>query len=449
MSDVMPTTSGHGVMKKPVVKTARKSIWVVAGEVALMNLLLAVCMVAFAPARQGHTEDMLAYIAGESMGPWGEWPVRIVGGLLLLSAANTAINGLMSICYVMSRDGEMPSILQKLNGFGAPWVAAILATVVPICVLLFAHDLATLASLYAIGVVGAVAINCVLCSMHPRLRRPWRKIAVMLLGTVMIAIWFTLAWTKWHATVFVSIVMVVGLLLRALTKYAAARRPKLSLLRQAIVDQITPEAWSKPKLLLATAGSSVLAQAAVQHARAQDATLVVSFVREVALNFTAGVDERMNIDTDPAAQTMIVDFLEMGAKYGVPIIPTYDTGPDAAILIAEAAAGNDPSLNTADWMGHWRVTWVTFLVFDCLAAFAGLSFVLQRKWALPFWATLITVFPVVLLAMTILGRYPFQKTALAEFAAMAAIAGLPSRPPAASARRVESTSSACEAANTT
>ena len=66
--------------------------------------------------------------------------------------------------------------------------------------------------------------------------------------------------------------------------------------------------------------------------------MVVSFVREVTLDFRAGVDERMNIDTDPAAQAMIIGFLEKGAKYGVPIIPTYDTGPDAAILIAEAAA---------------------------------------------------------------------------------------------------------------
>ena len=340
LSGVEAIANLTGVMKKPVGKTARKSIWVVALEVAVVNVVLALCMVSYSPGREAHTEDMLAYIASQAMGPLGEWPVRIVGGLLLLSATNTALNGLMSIMYVMSRDGEMPAALQKLNSFGAPWVAAIVATAVPVCVLIFAHDLATLASLYAIGVVGAVAINCILCSTHPRLRRRWRKVAVMTLGIVMIAIWLTLAWTKWHATVFVTIVMLAGLTLRAITQFAAKRRPRRSLFRQAIVDQITPDAWSKPKLLLATAGSSGLAEAAVMHAKAQDATLVVSFVREVALNFTAGVDEPMNIDTDPAAQAMFVDFLELGSKYGVPIIPTYDVGPDAVTLIAEAAAMN-------------------------------------------------------------------------------------------------------------
>ncbi len=342
LSGVEAIANLTGVMKKPVFDTARKSIWTVALEVALMNLLLAIIMIALAPPRNAHTEDMLAYMARASMGGIGEWPIRIVGGLLLLSATNTAINGLISICYVMSRDHEMPSIFQKLNSFGTPWVAAVVACAVPAIVLVVFHDLTTLASLYAIGVVGAVAINCVLCAIHPRLRRTWRKVLVMILGIIMIAIWFTLAWTKWHAAVFVAIVMVCGLSLRAFTRYAARRHPRLSLFRQAVVDQIPPEAWSMPKLLMATAGSSALAEAAVQHARAQGAALVVSFVRELAVDFGAGLDldRPMTIDTDPAAQTMFVDFLEIGRRHGVPIIPSYDIGRDAAELIAEAAAVN-------------------------------------------------------------------------------------------------------------
>jgi amino acid transporter len=153
LSGVEAIANLTGVMKKPVFATARKSIWVVALEVAAFNVLLAIIMISRAPSRDAHTEDMLAYMARVYIGGWGEWPVRIIGGLLLLSATNTAVNGLMSITYVMSRDGEMPQILQKLNSFGAPWVCAVLATAVPVLILLFAHDLETLASLYAIGVV--------------------------------------------------------------------------------------------------------------------------------------------------------------------------------------------------------------------------------------------------------------------------------------------------------
>src|SRR5205085_3831361 len=131
---------------------------------------------------------------------------------------NTAVNGLMSIVYVMSRDGEMPAVFQKLNAFGAPWLGALVAATAPALVLLFAHDLQTLASLYAIGVVGAVAINCCLCSFHPRLRKTWRKVAMGGLGVLLIAIWITLAFTKVHALIFVCVVLAIGLSLRQVTK---------------------------------------------------------------------------------------------------------------------------------------------------------------------------------------------------------------------------------------
>ena len=340
LSGVEAIANLTGVMTKPVYHTARRSIWAVAGEVAMFNLLLAVVMVTLAPPRDAHVGDMMAYIAQGPHGerPWLGWPVRIVGGLLLLSAANTAVNGLMSIVYVMSRDGELPAVFQKLNGFGAPWVGAIVAACAPAVVLLFAHDLETLASLYAIGVVGAVAINCALCSFHPRLRKVYRKVAMALLATLLIAIWITLALTKLHALAFVTIVMLVGLVLRQVTRYAQSRRPKPSLLRQAIMEQLPPDALERPKLLLATAGSDQMAEAAMAVAKAESAALVVSFVREVALSYKVEAETRLTLDNDPAAQILFTDFLEHGHRHKVPIIPAYDTGHHAAELIAELAA---------------------------------------------------------------------------------------------------------------
>jgi hypothetical protein len=92
----------------------------------------------------------------------------------------------------------------------------------PASVLLFFHDLELLAHLYAIGIVGAVAINCCLTVFHPRLRKmcgrsEWRRWACC-----WVAIWITLALTKLHALIFVTIVLAVGLTLRQLT---APRRP--------------------------------------------------------------------------------------------------------------------------------------------------------------------------------------------------------------------------------
>jgi amino acid transporter/nucleotide-binding universal stress UspA family protein len=339
LSGVEAIANLTGVMHKPVYATARKSIWLVATEVALFNMLLVVAMMAIFPlSRVEHKEDMMAFLARHYVGVWGEWPVRIIAGVLLLSATNTAINGLTSIVYVMSRDGELPAPLQKLNGFGAPLWGTLLATLVPVGVLLLAHDIETLSHLYAIGIVGAVAINCSLCSFHPRLHKWWRKWPMAALGVLLGVIWVTLAFTKIHALIFVCIVLAVGLILRQITRAAGARRPKLSLLRQAIAEQLTPDAFSRPKLLLATAGSARMAEVAIERARRDTATLVVCFVREIDLAFGSNV--ATTIDTDPAAQALFSEFLALGHAKGVPIIPMYDTGPSAAEMIAEAAAMN-------------------------------------------------------------------------------------------------------------
>jgi nucleotide-binding universal stress UspA family protein len=166
---------------------------------------------------------------------------------------------------------------------------------------------------------------------------------MLILGVVLILIWVTLATTKLHALIFVSIVLAIGLILRQVTKAARARRPKPSLLRQAIMEQLPPDALEKPKVLLATAGSDTLADQALQIAKEEHAALVVTFIREVALSYKVEAESRLTLDNDPAAQALFTDFLEHGHKRGVPIIPVYDTGPNSAELLAEHAAINGVS----------------------------------------------------------------------------------------------------------
>src|SRR6185503_18508666 len=125
---------------------------------------------------------------------------------------------MISVQYLMARDDELPPVMQALNRFGVPWFPALVAAAVPALVLLFSHDLESLAALYAIGVIGAVAINVTLCALHPRLRRFRRKVPMMLLGIFLLAIWVTLAFTKLHALIFVTVVMIIGLSVRQVTK---------------------------------------------------------------------------------------------------------------------------------------------------------------------------------------------------------------------------------------
>ena len=328
-----------GVMKKPVPVTAARAIWVVVLEVAAFNAILAIVMVsALADSDYAkHKEDMLAFLTEFYVGGWGEIAVRIIGGVLLLSACNTVITDMISIQYLMSRDGELPPVFQKLNRFGVPWVPAVIATAVPCIVLIISHDLEHLAALYAIGVVGAVSINITLVSTHPRMRGVFRKGAALLLGLFLMTIWVTLALTKLHALAFVCVVMAVGLTARAITKYLARRKGEQpSLLRKAILEQLEPQHLTRRRLLLGTYGSIALAEPALAAAKQQDATLVVCFVREVALSYK--YEERLTIDTDLAALRTFSHFLDAAHHADVPIIPVYDSGHDAVELLAETAA---------------------------------------------------------------------------------------------------------------
>jgi nucleotide-binding universal stress UspA family protein len=130
------------------------------------------------------------------------------------------------------------------------------------------------------------------------------------------------------------------LTLRQVTKATARRRPKPSLLRQAIVEQLSEAAMARRRVLLATAGSATNAPAALEVAKAEEAALVVCFIRDVALSYKVKAEESFTLDTDPAAQLLFREFLARGHQMGVPIIPAYDTGSDAAESIAELAAMN-------------------------------------------------------------------------------------------------------------
>jgi amino acid transporter len=327
-----------GVMKRPVVATARKAIFTVAAEVAIFNVLLGLVMLAIYPInRDGHLADMAAFLTLHFVGRTAEIAVRIIGGILLLSAGNTAITDMISIQYLMARDGELPTPLVRLNRFGVPWLPAVLAAGVPILVLFVSHNLDALADLYAIGVVGAVAINVTLCAVHPRLRKFYRKVPMFFLAFVLMAIWVTVGYQKHEALIFVSIVLTVGLSARQLNKWMAGRKgPRVSLLRKAILSQLGEGALNRPRMLLGTYGSDSLARPSLKVAKENGCTLVVCFIRSIHLSYKW--DQQLCMETDTAAIKTFARFLDMGHEMGVPVLPIYDSGSEPAELIAEAAA---------------------------------------------------------------------------------------------------------------
>lgn len=153
------------------------------------------------------------------IGTWFAAISGIVFGLLLLSAVNTAVSGMISIQYVMSRDTELPHFLRKLNIFGVPWLALLPAVLLPIVVLFFVTDLEKLADLYAIGVVGAITINLGSCTANKTLDlKKYERIGLGVLTVILLAIEVTLSYQKPHALFFASTVLGLGLLMRFCTK---------------------------------------------------------------------------------------------------------------------------------------------------------------------------------------------------------------------------------------
>jgi amino acid transporter len=202
VSGVEAIANATGVMKldpgsseecPSVTKTSTPAILSVVLEVSILTALLGLGMHALgglqidhgdvnAPGHPGVRDYMLRYMAeifvGGQFGPiFGQvagWIVTSVFGFLLLSAVNTSIVDLIAISFLMSRDGELPSRFEKLNGFGVPNLGLIVATIIPAILVIAVKDVAGLAELYAVGVVGAIATNLGATSTDNKLNlEPW------------------------------------------------------------------------------------------------------------------------------------------------------------------------------------------------------------------------------------------------------------------------------------
>src|SRR3989338_3995476 len=158
LSGVEAIANVTGIMVEPVKKTAKRAILPVMLEVIVISLVLGAAMNSI-PGLSGHSEDMIRVIADHYVNPAFGKIVALALGLLLLSACNTAIMGVISVLFLLSKDKELPPVFSNLNRFGMPWFALLVAVSTPILVLLLEHDVVRLAALYAIGVVGAIAIN--------------------------------------------------------------------------------------------------------------------------------------------------------------------------------------------------------------------------------------------------------------------------------------------------
>jgi amino acid transporter/nucleotide-binding universal stress UspA family protein len=352
LSGVEAIANMTGVMAEPVARNSRWAILTVMVEVVALNLVMAYGMSALPQLANYSLEDrqdfMLKILATEYVHPWFATVSSIFFGVLLLSAANTAMTDMVSIQYLMSRDRELPTAFTRLNRFGMPWVSLLVATVVTASVLLIAgNHTELLASLYAIGVVGAIAINLLSCGSNWGLElRKWERAMLLGVGLLMAGIELTVAYDKPKALLFAGLVLGGGLAVRGAFKARArlrAARPAPAPAEAPVPGFARiPFPAEAPRLLVSTRGNPALARFATGYAKDKKAVLFVLFVREVALGFRERVrdlaTESMNLRTDRAAQELFADAKRECDQAGVTMVPLYAVYDSPAELIIDNAA---------------------------------------------------------------------------------------------------------------
>ena len=363
---VMRLNPGSSMEKPSVSKTSTPAILIVMVEVCIFTALLGLVMHALdlqttpgqpgmpgevnAPGHPGVRDYMLRYMGeffignawGPTAGKIAAWLISIVFGFLLLSAVNTVIGALISISFLMSRDRELPPVFQKLNQFGVPTGGMILATIVPVGLVLVVKDMAGLADLYAIGVVGAIAANLGAASTDKKLDlAKWERVLMFVTFLIMAAIEVTLLLNKPHARVFAVTMLAAGLVLRGIAAERARKKTAQTALAPAPVaatpssetQSYTTSVFRDP-LLCAVRGIGKTLDFAIEEARDTGRSLYVLFIREQAI-ITAEDRARKWQQDDEARK--IIEYARAQAK-DMKVIPCYTVSDSAADTIVEIAA---------------------------------------------------------------------------------------------------------------
>lgn len=380
LSGVEAVANMTGVMKEPVTKTAGKTIWPVLGEVALFNLVFGVALLGIlgassaqalpelestirasshlpdsdltkikdlpVPGHPGltvnevhsHAMKIIAIEGGQRwLGASGGLVfgkvTAIAFGLLLLSAANTVIVGMISLLYSLGRDRELHGSLAKLNYSGVPWVPLLIACGAPAALLFVFSDIQTLAPLYAIGVTGAIGLNLTCCVFNRKLEiTALQRSGLAAVALVLVAVFVTIAVTNRSAAIFAGLLVIIVLLARAVAHQITARNARLpepqigwlAELQRTPLD-LDP---NKPRIMLAARGRHQ-AEYAVDLARRRGATLFAIYVRTLrVLDYSPSRVPRIEEDTD--AQEALGTVAVLARHAHVPFVPIYCSSPEIA-----------------------------------------------------------------------------------------------------------------------
>jgi nucleotide-binding universal stress UspA family protein len=252
----------------------------------------------------------------------------------------------VAISFLMSRDGELPPRFQKLNQFGVPNLGLIVATVIPVILVLVVKDMGGLADLYAVGVVGAIATNLGACSTDRKLGLvTWERAIMFVTFLVMLTIEISLFATKPSARIFAMAVLLLGLILRGLAAEYASRtktaQPVAASTTPAGAMPVSSSTMSfdaagvdGPPMMCAIRGLGKTLDFSIEEARQTHRPLYLLFVRSLPALTEQDYKKKWH-DDDEAREV----FLAAKSKAGKhPIFPCYAVSDSVADTIVDIAA---------------------------------------------------------------------------------------------------------------
>jgi amino acid transporter len=154
------------VMKLPrsvVGKTALFLVILTVGLTSPLLTMLSTLLLPRAAADPVLSAQLISLLAGRWGGAFLQTEVAISASALLVFASNTAIIGSYHVFLALSRMEFFPAfILQRNKLRGTPHYSILLATLIPIVVLLLVQgNINILGDMYAFGLLGAFALTCV------------------------------------------------------------------------------------------------------------------------------------------------------------------------------------------------------------------------------------------------------------------------------------------------
>ena len=374
-----------GLMRSPVGRTAKRTIWPVTLEVVALNMVFGIALagldysVAGSTLAETHaphvdllagaeasgmseadierteaeidryTDTAMKVIAersGDSLfGPTTGFVLgKIAGvtfGLLLLSAANTAVMAMVSVLFAMAQDRELPRVFTRLNYSGVPWVGLIVAVAIPMGVVAVERDVAVLAELYVLGVCGAITVTVLSCAANRELEIPrLSRLGMTALGLFLAAVTLTIGVTEHVSAAFSGSLIALALISRFGLRVARGGPPEAEPIPEPATGwlaEATAEAPSidpdKPKIMLAARGR-YQAEFAVDLARRRGAVLFAMYVRTLRL-MDVGAAQVPRIEEDPAAQEALGSVAMIGRANGVTVVPIYITSTEIAAEILD------------------------------------------------------------------------------------------------------------------